>query len=425
MGQEPAIYYESINLISEGLDKSRLDINFRVSHDYFIYTRDRPHTFSWPFIAKAEITVEVFDKTNTSVARETLRREMGSEDPSSPTLRREFLQGILSFELLPGDYTLYFEINDLQSNRRFIDRDRKITLRNFRDVRLEGSDVSFVEPLKVEEGRPQHFLPLNLGGDVFFGRNFDGYIEFIGTDLEGALPTIKYHLRFYDPDKGQNVTVVQDTVSRDHILAGTTLGIEHTEANYLYRLNPSSLSQKCIAFVNLRGERLEQGRYNIEIVFRRGEEEKVIRRPFQVRWIDMPQSLRDIDFAIAAMRHLIGNDADKWRSMRQEEKHKTFKDYWRAKDQTPETAFNEVQEEYFRRADHAYSHFSSLRQSNGIQTDRGKIFMLLGPPTKTERTLAPQKPPQEIWYYEALGKKFIFEDTSRIGYYELLKSEPL
>ncbi|MFQ5797182.1 MAG: GWxTD domain-containing protein [Bacteroidota bacterium] len=424
-GREPVIRYEPINLISEDTAKSRLDINFRISRDYFIFTRNRSEAFPWPFIARVDVTVEVFDKTNTSVAREILRKEIGSQEPPSISAKKDFLQGIFSFELPPGDYRLYFEINDLQSSRKFIERAKKITLRNFKDVRLETSDVSFLEPLEVEDGRPRRFLPLNLGGDVFFGRNFDGYIEFTGTDLVRGLPMIQYHLRFYNPGKRQNVTIVQDTVSRDHILVGTRLEIERSEASYLYRLDSSSLTRKYIALLKIDGERLERGRYNLEIVVRSAREEKTIRRSFDVRWIDMPLSLRNIDFAVSAMRHLIGNEADKWRSMREEEKVKTFNGYWKAKDETPETAYNEVQEEYFRRADYAYLNFSSLRQPNGIQTDRGKIYMLYGPPTKTERRLAPKRRPQEFWYYQAIAKLFIFEDSSRIGDYQLIKSEPL
>ena len=424
-GLEPVIRYEPINLISEDTAKSRLDINFRISHNYFIFTRNRSKAFAWPFIARVEITVEVFDKTNTSVARELLRKEIGSQEPTSTSAKEDFLQGIFSFELPPAAYGLYFEINDLQSSRRFVERAKKITLRNFKDVRLETSGVSFFEPLEVEDGGPQRFLPLNLGGDTFFGRNFDGYIEFTGTDLDRGLPTIQYHLRFYNPEKRRNVTIIQDTVSRDHILVGTRLEIERSEGAYLYRLDSSSLSQKYIALLKIDGERLQQGRYDLEVVVRSAREEKTIRRSFDVRWITMPLSLRNIDFAVSAMRHLIGNEVDKWRSMREEEKVKIFNGYWKAKDETPETIFNEVQEEYFRRADYAYRNFSSLRQLNGIQTDRGKIYMLYGPPTKTDRRLAPKRPPQEFWYYQAIGKLFIFEDPSRVGDYQLIKSEPL
>ena len=151
----------------------------------------------------------------------------------------------------------------------------------------------------------------------------------------------------------------------------------------------------------------------------------MIRRLFNVRWIDMPLSLRDLDFAIGAMGHLIGNEVDKWLSMSGERKLKIFNGYWKAKDETPETTMNEIQEEYFRRADYAYFNYSSLKQKNGIQTDRGKIYMLYGPPTKTERTFPPSQPPHEVWYYKAIGKMFVFEDPSRLGDYQLIKTEPL
>ncbi|MEE9186541.1 MAG: hypothetical protein V3U10_00740, partial [Bacteroidota bacterium] len=56
-GHRPVVEYEPINLIPEDLTKSRLDFNFRISQDYFIFTRDREGSSSWPFVAKAEVTV--------------------------------------------------------------------------------------------------------------------------------------------------------------------------------------------------------------------------------------------------------------------------------------------------------------------------------------------------------------------------------
>jgi hypothetical protein len=81
--------------------------------------------------------------------------------------------------------------------------------------------------------------------------------------------------------------------------------------------------------------------------------------------------------------------------------------------------------EYYQRCDYALENFGTLRQANGIKTDRGKIYILYGPPAKTERLLTPGTPPKEIWYYDNLGMKFIFVDESRAGNYKLLSSEKL
>jgi len=77
---------------------------------------------------------------------------------------------------------------------------------------------------------------------------------------------------------------------------------------------------------------------------------------------------------------------------------------------------------YFQRVDYAFVTFRTLKEENGVLTDRGRIYILCGKPTKIERSLAPGGPPKEIWTYASLNKEFIFEDSSRQGNYKLIAS---
>ena len=79
--------------------------------------------------------------------------------------------------------------------------------------------------------------------------------------------------------------------------------------------------------------------------------------------------------------------------------------------------------EYFRRVDYAFSNFRTLKEENGVLTDRGRIYILYGKPTSIERSLAPGGPPRELWTYASLNKEFIFEDPSRQGNYKLTATE--
>jgi len=79
--------------------------------------------------------------------------------------------------------------------------------------------------------------------------------------------------------------------------------------------------------------------------------------------------------------------------------------------------------EYFRRVDYAFTSFRTLKEENGVLTDRGKIYILFGKPTAIERSLAPGGPPRELWKYSSLNKEFMFEDPSRQGNYKLIASE--
>ncbi|MEN3039175.1 MAG: GWxTD domain-containing protein [Candidatus Kryptonium sp.] len=87
-----------------------------------------------------------------------------------------------------------------------------------------------------------------------------------------------------------------------------------------------------------------------------------------------------------------------------------FKEFWVQRDPTPKTVYNELMAEYYRRVDHAYINFATMRERDGARTDRGKVFILYGQPTKIERKYTPGRSTEEIWYYEPIKRKFVFVD---------------
>lgn len=137
-------------------------------------------------------------------------------------------------------------------------------------------------------------------------------------------------------------------------------------------------------------------------------------------------SLRDIDFALDALKYITrDSELDSLRSGPREVRLKHLEEYWKTKDRTPNTAYNEVMEEYYRRVDYAMRTFGSLRGTDGFKTDRGRIYILYGPPSKTERALDPAAGYQEIWVYEKQGKKFVFVDQTKSGNYTLVSTQNL
>ena len=165
------------------------------------------------------------------------------------------------------------------------------------------------------------------------------------------------------------------------------------------------------------------GKYDVEI---KGSGNSVARKSFAIQWIDMPLTLSNNVLSTEALQYLMPEkEFDEFIKLSPEDMKRQFDEFWKKRDPTPQTAYNEAMAEYYQRCDYAFENFGTLRQSNGIKTDRGKIYILYGPPAKTERLLTPGTPPKEIWYYDNLGMKFIFVDESRAGNYKLLSSEKL
>jgi len=94
-------------------------------------------------------------------------------------------------------------------------------------------------------------------------------------------------------------------------------------------------------------------------------------------------------------------------------------DFWKKRDPKPETEINEYKEEYYRRVEEAKHLFTEGGLSGWLQ-DRGRIYILLGPPEQREqypRGYTFYGFPTEIWHYGF--HRLIFVDTRWNGNFEL------
>ena len=99
--------------------------------------------------------------------------------------------------------------------------------------------------------------------------------------------------------------------------------------------------------------------------------------------------------------------------------------FWQQRDPTPETEENEFKEEHYRRSAYANERFSATSLS-GWQTDRGRIYIIYGPPDEIESHPSGEggSAPFEEWLYnriEGVGDRviFTFTDTQRNGEYRM------
>jgi len=96
-----------------------------------------------------------------------------------------------------------------------------------------------------------------------------------------------------------------------------------------------------------------------------------------------------------------------------------IEEFWKKRDPTPETEENEYKDTYFKRIEEANLIFRDGNEPGWIQ-DRGRIYILLGPPTNREtypRGITFYGIPTEVWYYGWFPIWFI--DPSWNGTYRL------
>jgi GWxTD domain-containing protein len=117
------------------------------------------------------------------------------------------------------------------------------------------------------------------------------------------------------------------------------------------------------------------------------------------------------------------------------ERGKFIANFWKRRDPVPETSENEFKTEYYRRIALANKFFGASG-IDGWRTDRGKIYILLGPPNEIQRDMNPSRSsfsafhgPKETWNYWGLSNpklpynlEFSFVDKFGTGNYVLERS---
>ena len=163
----------------------------------------------------------------------------------------------------------------------------------------------------------------------------------------------------------------------------------------------------------------KEGQYRL--IFKYNETQ--IKKDFEVIWFEKPIYLYKADLALRPLKYVIGEALyDSVRSLPQEKLQKWFRQFWKERDDTPRTEFNELLFEYYKRVDYCNHHFSR-RSLEGWETDRGKIYLLYGPPLKIEnRRYSANTLPYLIWTYEE-GLQFLFVDKKDNGEFILIENE--
>ena len=112
----------------------------------------------------------------------------------------------------------------------------------------------------------------------------------------------------------------------------------------------------------------------------------------------------------------------------QESREAFIEDFWEKRDPSPGTEENENRMEYQRRLAYVDRYFKEKsNKSPGWDSDRGRIYLLLGPPdTRTTRPTAisskigsPISVLHEYWIYDYYRLYLIFADENSMGVYRL------
>ncbi len=130
--------------------------------------------------------------------------------------------------------------------------------------------------------------------------------------------------------------------------------------------------------------------------------------------------ISNIDLALRQMKYALTNkERNQLKGISKNERESMFYEFWKNRDPTPDTEYNELMEEYYERVYYSNEHFDAWQP--GWETDRGMIYILFGPPDEIQRTNPSISTSSlyQVWSYYRLNQQFIFKDQNGFGDFRL------
>ena len=225
-------------------------------------------------------------------------------------------------------------------------------------------------------------------------------------------------LNVADEDTSTQNQVYSAELSSADIRTGIRPSISSTDRGNYINLK-SDDNGFAYALLKIPNSNFDNALYRLTI--QKGDNKIASQGTYRSLWIDMPTSLLNLDVAIDMLRFIANKETmDRLSSGTQAEREKKFREYWEKRDPTPDTEFNELLAEYYRRIDYAYKNFTTNNEI-GYNSDQGEVYIKFGPPQNIDRKFPTDGATTEIWTYK--DRQFVFKATTGFGDFKLVKDQ--
>jgi len=300
-----------------------------------------------------------------------------------------------SLMLPPGKYQITLRYQDLKGKQ-------KSTL-NLNFQLPERNDIFAASPLFLESGGQKYIpilglipKPLATFSKVPFNRDVQLFF--------------KAYLK--DGSEAKTRITISPKDSRTELFSLDTL-LQFNNNHTQLIINPPFLAW-------------EEGGYAITLHIQSKNDSIQQQTPFDIIWFSKPRSLTLPEYAIQPLELILPEeDYKKLNSGNKSERYEKLMNFWKQRDPTPETAFNELMYEFYTRVDSVDWLYGMKNRTYGWKTDPGRIIILYGEPNEIDdQSLNPIKPYLK-WTYLLPDKKltFIFEAVEGRKKYRLIQEE--
>ena len=382
----PDFFYDIVSFAKESKDSTSVSVYTKIRFDELQFVKADPG-----FSASYELVIQFLDEDERLCAYSIQKKKVAVPVYDKTNSRKIFSAAEAHFSLEPGVYTVSVSLMDLDAKKtRKYNTDYQVP--EYFSNELQVGEILLADTIVVDSAGAFRIFPNVLG-------NFRDEQEsiFIYTEI-------------YADENIPEAEIKVSLLDRDH-------------RKELKKFKQRLSGPVTPLYVEVSRQDITNGTYDILLTAESDEYMAGQKRQVRIRWLGIPSVKADLDDAIRQMRWVVKKSfVNEMLKMGTEEKRQAFTGFWKSVDPSPGTEENEVMDEYYRRVDTAMKNFGSF--GPGWETDRGMVYIILGPPDNVERhPFEVSSKPYEIWFYQHFNVQLYFMDDHGFGEYRLINRD--
>jgi GWxTD domain-containing protein len=379
-----------------GDSTAHIFISYRIPYKLLVFEKNNGEYFG-----RMSLDLNI-QQAGKIVLRQSSSKGVQEDSYDKTKSSTDYIEGIIQFDLKKGEYAVIPYLN-------FIKGDESIQLDSVHIQPIDFENGKILSPIIVKRETE------NCGKQYGFRLiNTSNTIPFSSSDYTLLIPAVNESI------SSINVLIEQDKkeIIKKDVNKFITAAFTLTECNGHIVIDSSSHEKK-IKYFLLDGfsSSLNEGSANFRI---RTSDEKPSEFNREVFWSNKPKSLMNPEFAIQLLDIIAGKaKVDTMLDANEKNYENELNNFWAVKNPNKSIIFNELEAEFYHRADYAAENFKTIDNNNGSKSDRGKIYIRYGKPDEIKRDYSNPNAIVEVWKYNRVDKEFIFTDISGLGNYTL------
>ena len=375
-------FVKCLTFSNEDTIKTRVDVYIQVPYSSIQFVVDGNS-----YLAHYEVAINFLTSDGNSVLERLWNEEIRVSQFQATQSKYAYQLSQRTLPIAPGNYIVRVQIRDKESKQQSTNI-QSLIIPSYSSINFGMSDIMLVNRI-TEKNNVRSIVP-NVSS-IFTKQNEKTFIFF----------------ELYNVLQNDSVEI--------------TYTIKNEKREQLYNLKKTYRSEgkKTQILEMVDTTQYSLGKYLLEVAAKNLTKNI----SFAVGWEVVPFNFNDLELAIKQLEYIAPEkeydameDAET-----QSEKEKLFRAFWKKRDPSPDTDYNEFMEEYYRRVNYANKNFSHYSQ--GWRTDRGMVYIVLGSPSNIERhPFDIDSKPYEIWSYYDFSRDVVFIDETGFGDYRLASS---